>query len=99
MPTDGTHHNDYQEVDKLLDASEQSARESFEPADLRSADRHIAAVTNLVCGWSINEARDLAWDTALAIWAVRDHQLTTKLLTDSLARIVAMGTQTLLVAV
>jgi hypothetical protein len=98
-PATGTHHADYQEVDKLLDASEQSVRESFEPADLQSADRHVAAVTNLVCDWSINEARDVAWDTALAIWAVRDHQFTTNLLTYSLARIVAMGTQTLLVAV
>jgi len=98
-PTDGKHHDDYQAVDKLLDASEQSVRESFEPADLQSADRHVAAVTNLVCNWSINEARDVAWDTALALWAVRDHDFATKLLTGSLARLVAMGTQALLVAV
>jgi hypothetical protein len=98
-PTDGTHREDYQQIDKLLDASEQAVRESFEPADLRDADRHVAAVTNLVCNWSLNEARDVAWDTALAIWAVRDHRLPRGLLTDALARLVAMGTSTLLVAV
>jgi hypothetical protein len=98
-PTAGTHREDYQKVDKLLDASEQSVREAFEPADLRSADHHVAAVTNLLCDWSINEARDLAWDTALAMWAVHDHPLATKLLTDSLGRLVAMGTRPLLVAV
>jgi hypothetical protein len=98
-PIDGTHHDDYQKVDKLLDASEQSIRESFEPADLRSADRHVAAVANLVCSWSINEARDVAWDTALAMWAVRDNHAAAKLLADSLARIVALSTRTLLVAV
>jgi hypothetical protein len=98
-PTEGTHREDYQKVDKLLDASEQAVREAFEPADLRTADRHVAAVTNLLCDWSINEARDVAWDTALAIWAVHDHPLATKLLTDSLGRLVALGTRPLLVAV
>jgi hypothetical protein len=98
-PTAGTHREDYQKVDKLLDASEQSVREAFEPADLRSADHHVAAVANLLCDWSINEARDVAWDTALAIWAVHDHPLLTKLLTGSLGRLVAMGTRPLLVAV
>jgi Family of unknown function (DUF5995) len=98
-PTAGTHREDYQKVDKLLDASEQSVREAFEPADLRSADHHVAAVTNLLCDWSINEARDVAWDTSLAIWAVHDHPFATKLLTDSLRRLVAMGTRPLLVAV
>ena len=98
-PTAGTHHEDYQQIDQLLDASEQSVRESFEPAALRSGDRHVAAVTNLVCDWSINDARDIAWNTAQAIWAVRDQQIATRLLTDSLARIVAIGTRTLLVAV
>jgi hypothetical protein len=98
-PTAGSHREDYQKVDKLLDASEQSVREAFEPVDLRSADHHVAAVANLLCDWSINEARDVAWDTALAIWAVHDHPLLTKLLTGSLGRLVAMGTRPLLVAV
>ena len=98
-PEDGTHHNDYQKIDKLLDAAEQSVRESFEPPDIRVADRHVAAVTNLVCNWTMNEARDVAWDTALAVWAVRDHGLALRLITNSLARVVAMSSATLLVAV
>ncbi len=98
-PTEGTHHEDYQQIDALLDASEQSVRESFEPSDIRLADHHVAAVANLVCNWSLNEARDVAWDAALAIWAVRDDRLTTELLTNALARVVTMGTRTLLAAV
>jgi hypothetical protein len=99
VPTDGTHHDDYQKIDKLLDAAEQSVRESFEPSDIRIADRHFAAVTNLICNWSMNEARDVAWDTALALWAVRDHALAIRLLTNSLARLTALGSATLLVDV
>jgi hypothetical protein len=98
-PTAGAHHQDYQKIDKLLDAAEQSVRESFEPTDLRDADRHVAAVTNLICNWSLNEARDIAWDTALALWAVRDHHLTSDLLTNALGRVVALAASTLLVAV
>jgi hypothetical protein len=56
-------------------------------------------VTNLVCNWSINEARDVAWDTALALWAARDHHVTSELLTNALGLVVAMGSSTLLVAV
>ncbi len=98
-PMAGSHHDDYQRIDRLLDASEQKIRESFEPADLRSADRHTAAVTNLLLNWSMNEARDVAWDTALAIWEVREHRLALRLMTDALAGVIALGTRTILVAV
>lgn len=98
-PTDGSHHDDYQKVDVLLDASEQSVRESFEPRDVRVVDRHVAAVVNVVCNWSMNAARDVAWDTALALWDVRDHAEATALLTGALARTVAMASRELLVVV
>jgi len=98
-PDDGAHHADYQKVDTLLDASEQSIRESFEPPDVRQVDRHIAAVADLVSNWSITAARDVAWDTAVALWDIRDHQMATQLLTASLARTVAMASRCLLVVV
>ena len=98
-PEDGSHHDDYQKVDTLLDASEQSVRESFEPTGVRDVDQHVAAVANLVGNWSINSARDVAWDTAVALWDVRDHKMAVQLLTDALAHTVAMASRCLLVAV
>jgi hypothetical protein len=98
-PTDGTHQADYQKIDALLDAAEQSIRESFEPPDVAEIDRHLAAVLNVVANWSVNAARDVAWDTSIALWDVRDHKVATKLLTDALARTVAMASRGLLVAV
>ena len=98
-PTDGSHHADYQKVDALLDAAEQSVRESFEPADLQPADRHVAGVLNLVANWSIGSARDVAWDTSVGLWAVRSNHLATDLLTGALSRTVAMASRCLLVAV
>jgi hypothetical protein len=98
-PADGSHHADYQKVDALLDAAEQSVRESFEPPDERGIDRHLAAVVNLVANWSITAARDVAWDTAVALWEIRGNRLATDLLVGSLARTVAMTGRCLLVAV
>ncbi len=98
-PDDGSHHADYQRVDALLDAAEQSVRESFEPTDVRDVDQHMAAVANLVGNWSIGEARDVAWDTSVALWEVRDFHVATQLLTDSLAHTVAMASRCLLVEV
>jgi Family of unknown function (DUF5995) len=98
-PLDGSHHVDYQKVDGLLDAAEQSVRESFEPADVQNLDRHLAAVVNLVANWSITSARDAAWDTAVALWEIRGNRLATGLFTGALARTVAMASRCLLVAV
>jgi hypothetical protein len=98
-PTDGCHHDDYEKVDTLLDAAEQSVRESFESGDIRDADRHVAVVANLVGNWSINSARDVAWDTAVALWDVRTHTMATDLLTSALARTVAMASRALLIVV
>ncbi|MEO6885318.1 MAG: DUF5995 family protein [Jatrophihabitantaceae bacterium] len=96
-PTDGPHHDDYQQIDTLLDAAEQSVRESFEPSGMAVVDQHVAAVANVIGNWSISTARDVAWDTALALWEVRGHQFATELLTGTLARTVAMASRCLLV--
>lgn len=98
-PTAGTHHQDYQRVNALLDSAEQSVRESFEPAQVVTVDHHLAAVTNVIANWSINSAREVAWDTALALWEVRDHPVATGLLTGSLGRAVAMASRGLLAVV
>ena len=59
----------------------------------------MAAVANLVSKLSIGEARDVAWDMAVALWDVRDQQIATQLLTASLARTVAMASRCLLLVV
>ena len=56
-PDAGTHHDDYQKVDVLLDAAEQSVRESFESGVVLSVDRRARMVLDLVDNWSMNSAR------------------------------------------
>jgi hypothetical protein len=94
---EGTHHEDYQKVDALLDEAEQSVRQSFESGAVLHADRDTQAVADLVGNWSINSARDVAWDTALALWRSRGDPTVEDLLMNGLARTVAMASRCLLV--
>jgi hypothetical protein len=97
-PTARTFQDDYEKVDQVLDAAEQSARESFESGAILAADAHLRAVINLIANWNLNQARDVAWNTALALWEVRDLPVARDLLLASLGRAVAATSQLLLVA-
>jgi Family of unknown function (DUF5995) len=83
----------------LLDAAEQSVRQSFESAPELAVDRHLQAVNNLIASWSINSARDLAWTNSLLLWEVRANPLARGLLSDSLAATTAAASRMLLIAV
>lgn len=98
-PDAGSHHADYQKVDQLLGAAEQSVHRSFESGVVLAVDRHLQAVANLLASWSITAARDVAWNTSLAQWAIRDVPLARNLLVDSQARTVGMASRVLLAAV
>jgi hypothetical protein len=98
-PDAGSHFADYQKVDQLLDAAEQSVRQSFESAPELAADRHLCAVANLIADWTINSARDQAWNNCLLLWAVRDDPVARGLFLDTLAASTALTGRMLLVAV
>ncbi|HEV2361406.1 MAG TPA: DUF5995 family protein, partial [Acidimicrobiales bacterium] len=97
-PDAGSHHSDYQEIDPLLDAAEQKIREAFEPAEIASADRH-AAVLNLIADWGIKGARDVAWESAVALWEVRHIKPAYDTLAAALAEASALASRALLVVV
>ncbi len=98
-PSAGTHQADYQKVDQLLDAAEQSVRQSFESAPELAVDRHLQAVNNLIASWSINSARDLAWNNSLLLWEIRTDPLACGLFRDGLAASTAAASRMLLIAV
>lgn len=86
-------------VDQLLDAAEQSVRQSLESAPELAVDRRLQAVCNLVGSWSINSARDLAWNNSLLLWEVRGDPVVRSLVCDSLAITTAAASRMLLIAV
>jgi hypothetical protein len=97
-PTATVFHDDYEKVDQILDGAEQSARESFESGAILAADQHLAAVINLIANWNLNQSREIAWNTALALWEARDLPAAGDLLRASLGRAVAATSQLLLAA-
>jgi hypothetical protein len=56
-------------------------------------------VATLPCNWTINSARDLAWNNARLLWAVRDDPFARGLFLNGLAASTALATQLLLVSV
>lgn len=88
-----------QNVDQLLDAAEQSIRQSFETAAELAVDHRLSAVLTLTCNCAINSTRDLAWNNAGLLWAVSDDPLACGLFLDSLAASRALASRMLLVAV
>jgi Family of unknown function (DUF5995) len=98
-PDAGSHFADYQKVDQLLDAAEQSIRQSFESAPELDVDHHVSAVSNLVANWAINDARDLAWTNTVLLWGMRGEPVARGLFLDSLAASAALASRLLLVAV
>lgn len=98
-PDAGSHFADYQKVDQLLDAAEQSVRQSLESAAELAVDRHLCAVADLTANWTINSARDLAWNNCLLLWAMRDDRVARGLFLDTLAASTALASRMLLVAV
>lgn len=98
-PEAGSHLADFQKVDQLLDAAEQSVRQSFESSAELAVDQHLQAVGNLVACWSIKSARDLAWQNAVLLWALRPYPAASQLFLDGLAASTALASQLLLTAV
>lgn len=97
-PTVTVFRGDYDKVDQILDAAEQSARESFESGAVLAADQHLRAVINLIANWNLNQAREIAWNTALALWEARDLPVARELLLASLGCTVAATSRLLLAA-
>ena len=98
-PGDGSHLADFQKVDALLDAAEEGVRRSFESAPELALDRHLQAVDNLVANWTINAARDLAWQNAIVLWELRGEPIARELFLDGLAAGTALASRMLLTAV
>ena len=98
-PAAGPHLADFQKVDQLLDAAEQSVRQSFESRPELAVDRHLQAVDNLVACWSINSARDLAWQKSLVLWTLRPEPAASGFFLDGLAAATALASRLLLTAV
>ncbi|HEU0132082.1 MAG TPA: DUF5995 family protein, partial [Mycobacteriales bacterium] len=65
-------HDDYLRVNALLGSIEQQVRQSFEDEVVRTVDRDLSPVLDLLGNWSIDKAREAAWVNADVLWRLRD---------------------------
>ena len=56
-------------------------------------------MATLTANWTINSARDLAWNNCLLLWAIRDNRVARGLFLNSLAASTALASGLLLVAI
>jgi hypothetical protein len=70
-PEAESHRADYDRVNTVLAAAEQSVRQSFEDSFLLSADRALPGLQDVVANWSVVQARETAWSNAMTLWALR----------------------------
>ena len=89
----------YTKIQIVFDAAEQSIRQSVESAPEITVDRHVSAVLDLIGNWTINSARDMAWNNCLLLWAIRGDSFAHGLFLDTLAASTALAGRMLLVAV
>jgi hypothetical protein len=89
-------HEDYEAVNALLAAQEAAIRRSFLPPEGVEVDNRVAALTHLLSAWKIDKARDLAWVTVEALWALRRWESLQGRYADALARTVGMASRCLL---
>jgi Family of unknown function (DUF5995) len=96
-PDSGSHHEDFEKVNQILDRLDQQIRESFEQGDLLALDREFAGLEDLMGGFSITAARETAWVNAQVLWKLRDERLLSRTYLGTLDRGVAFAGRALLV--
>jgi hypothetical protein len=83
----------------MLAACESEVRRSFLSEVERAADDRVGPLVHLVSSWSIDNAREVAWVNAEALWAVRRLGSLAERYRDALAGTVGMECRCLLTPV
>lgn len=97
QPDQGSHHADFEKVNRTLAALDKQVRESFEQGVVLDLDREFAGLEDLVGGFSISAARETAWVNAQVMWRLRDEPPLARSYLDALDRSVAFAGRALLV--
>jgi len=98
-PDDATVREDYDKVNDLLAACESEIRRSFLTEAGQAVDQHFDPVVHLISSWDIGKAREVAWVTAEALWALRRVGSLADRYQAAVARTVGMASRILLTEV
>lgn len=89
-------HADYEAVNDILAAVEADIRRSFLTEIGAWVDDRIGPVVHLISSWNIDKARDLAWVSVEALWALRRLEFLYDRYRSALASTVGMASRCLL---
>jgi hypothetical protein len=95
-PDDAKVREDYEKVNDLLAACESEIRRSFLTEAGKAVDQQFGPVVHLISSWDIGKAREVAWVTAEALWALRGVRPLATRYEAALARTVGMASRCLL---
>jgi Family of unknown function (DUF5995) len=90
---------DYEAVNDVIAEVEADVRRSFLTEIGRRVEEEVGALVHLVNSWNIDKARDLAWVSVEALWAVRRLQSVFDNYCSALAHTVGMTSRLLLTPV
>lgn len=95
-PNSGTQHSDYQKVNQIFAEEMQTLRQHFENECARAIDGAASGVLNLVGDWSVEAARDAAWEVAEHLWTIQRIGIGEQAVVNRLDRMAALSGHLLL---
>jgi hypothetical protein len=98
-PAYGTQHDDYLKINQIFSEEMQALRQHYESNAVRRVDGALSPVLNLVCDWSVEMARDAAWEAAEHLWMLRRVDVAEEILTKKLDGLAALSGHLLLASV
>lgn len=98
-PNSGTQHADYLKINEIFSEEMQTLRQHYESTLVRNVDGALSPVLNLVCDWSVEVARDAAWEAAEHLWMLRRLDIAEEILTKRLDGLAALSGHLLLASV
>jgi hypothetical protein len=87
---------DYDRVNDVLAATEQSVAETYFTPFLESLHRDVHGLDNVIANWSVREARAAAWTNGAALWFLRGEAALSHDYLDALDGIVGFAGRGLL---
>lgn len=90
---------DFQRVNEVLVVAEAQAKEFIATGIVGVIDQKLGTVDDVLAMWSVRKARETAWNNAELFWRIRNIALARKPYLESLANLVGLSSQGLLLPV
>lgn len=98
-PNSGTQRDDYEKINRIFSEEMASLRQHYEDGLAREIDKAASPVLNIISDWSVDAARDAAWEVAEHIWTLDRFGINENMIIKRLDRLAALSGKLLLTPV